>query len=133
MTELAARLDALTEIATRLARVDDVTLAGADPETRDRYRELAQEVVDYIGEDDFHWGCTSAEVVDDRVASAWNAGWEKAYETAKQRVIDGLTRLEKASMVEAETVVEIVPRIREMDAWDNDAPLDGDDVGEAGV
>lgn len=121
------------EIAARVASLDDVTYAGLDADGRARYLAIADLFLDLIGDDDYHWGCTAAEVVDDRVATAWNAGWEKGFATSMQRIIDGLATLEKASMVEAEVVVEIVPRIRRMHPWDTREPLDADDVEAEGV
>lgn len=121
------------ELAASIARLDDVTYAGLGPDDRERYDKIARLFFDLIAQDDYHWGCTSAEGVADRCSAAWNEAWEKSYETAKQRVIDGLARLEKATMVEAEAVVQIVPRIREMGAWDNDEPTDADDFEGEGV
>jgi hypothetical protein len=121
-----APLDALTEIASRIAAADGESYAAADTNVRDHYRTLAQVVLDWVGEDDFHWGCTSAEVAEEAQRDAYDAGWEAGFERATKRtidgLIDGLTRLQDASMVEAETVVEIVPRIQKMGPWDDAEP-----------
>ena len=109
------------EIAERLAWSVGEPFKSADGPTMDRWRTIAEEVVRYIGEDDFHLGCTSAEAAKDDVDQARDEGRREGFAAAKDRVIDGLTRLQNASMVEAEAVVEIVPRIREMDY--DDAPV----------
>lgn len=111
-----------TEIAAEVAALDDVTYAGLDQEGRERYLAIARWFLAYIGDDGYHWGCTSDEAAEEAESQAYDAGIERGFALAIERVINGLTKLEQASMVEAETVVEIVPRIRQMGVWDDAMP-----------
>lgn len=105
-----------TEFAARVAALDDVTLAGLDPDDRDRYLAIARLFLDLIADGDYHWGCTSAEGAETEADEAYGDGYEDGFDRAKERILDGLTRLQEASMVEAEAVVVLAPKIRAMTA-----------------
>lgn len=111
-----------TEIAAKVAALDDVTYAGLDADGRDRYDRIARLFLDLISDDDYHWGCTSAEAAEEAEGLAYDAGIERGFALAQERVIDGLAKLERATMVEAEAVVMICPKIRAMSVWDDAAP-----------
>src|SRR5439155_9343547 len=97
--------DAIREVARRLAHRSGTTYESLDGDRRAMFDELADEVVDYIGEDDFHWGCTSAEGIEGLIADAreqgYQVGVERGLEHAARRMLAGIEKLVAAGLVPA--------------------------------
>lgn len=122
--------DLLDELAEMLCDARGETFAGLDSATRDERRREVEKIAEWVERDEMHEGCIPAEGSFDEVDvdEAALEGAHQGFEQAKRRLIDGITKLVDATMVEAEAVVEIIPRIREMeldeDALAEEAPVD---------
>lgn len=120
--------DAIREVARRLARRSGATYEALDDAHRAMFDELADEVVDYIGEDDFHWGCESTSGVEGRVDDAreqgYGVGVERGLEHAARRMVAGIARLVEAGLVPADAAEEVSTRISRMGVdWSDDELL----------